>query len=73
MLMNFLGNENHKIARQNWFLTKANLQKSIIKKYTNDFQRRNLWFFFYHRTWKLALSTKPSEILERKTPKALQG
>ena len=31
MLMNFLGNQNHKIATQNWFLTKANLQESIYK------------------------------------------
>ena len=32
-----------------------------------------IYDFFYHKNWKLALSTKPSEILERKTPKALQG
>ena len=58
MLMNFLGNENHKIARQNWFLTKANLQKSIIKKYTNDFQRRNLWFFFLSQNLEIGLKYK---------------
>ena len=73
--MYFLGNQNHKITTQNWFLTKANLQESINKN-TQMISKDGIYDFFYHRTWKLALSTKPSETLERKTPigpKALQG
>ena len=42
MLMNFLDNQNHKFDTQNWFIKRANLQKSINEKYTNAFQRRNL-------------------------------
>ena len=31
MLINFLDNQKHKIATQNWFLKKVNLQESINK------------------------------------------
>ena len=44
--MNFLGNQNHKIATQNWFLTKANLQKSNNKKKLKWFTKTESMIFF---------------------------
>ena len=45
MLMNFLGNQNHKIATQNCFLTKANLQESIHKN-TQMISKDGIYDFF---------------------------
>ena len=71
MLMNFLGNQNHKIATQNWFLTKANLQESIHKN-TQMISKDGIYdFFLITELGNWPWDTKPSEILE--SPKALQG
>ena len=67
MLMNFLGNQNHKIATQNWFLTKANLQESIHKN-TQMISKDGIYDFFLSQNLEIGLEYKTFRNSWKKDP-----
>ena len=67
MFMNFLGNQNHKIATQNWFLTKANLQESIHKN-TQIISKDGIYDFFLSQNLEIGLEYKTFRNSWKKDP-----
>ena len=67
MLTNFLGYQNHKIANQNWFLTKANLQESIDKN-TQMISKDGIYDFFIPQNLEMGLEYKTFRNSWKKDP-----